>query len=115
MNPNDDQKLVNFLKQNQPIPPPAAIDLEQQIFNAVAPRQRKPLWIVPAAITATLVTAIFGYQALQPTTQTANQNTDIEEFIASSWSDSMQNSQNSEPSTEYMNLVETNKQGENQR
>jgi hypothetical protein len=112
MTPNDDQKLVNFLKQNQPIPPPAAIDLDQQILNSVAPRQRRPLWIVPAAIAATLVTTIFGYQAFQPTPQTA-QNTDIEEFIASSWSDSMQSTQSSEPSAAYLKLVETNKQGDN--
>ncbi len=112
MSLNDDQELVNFLKQNQPIPPPSAHDLEQRIVMSVAPRRLRHLWLVPTAIAATVIAAIFGYQALQPAQQTAQQTTDVEEFIASSWSDSIHGTsiQTTEPSADYMTLVETNKE-----
>lgn len=66
--PNDDQDLVDFLRQNRPEIPPANPELEERIFQAIAsspppqlhhnsPSQifrRRQLWLVPPAIAASL-------------------------------------------------------------
>ncbi len=35
MNEPSDEKLINFLKEHQPSPPPASIDLERSLFEAI--------------------------------------------------------------------------------
>lgn len=66
--PNDDQHLVDFLRQNRPEIPPSSPELEERIFQAIAsspPPQlqhnspnrffrRRQLWLVPPAIAASL-------------------------------------------------------------
>lgn len=66
--PNDDQRLVDFLRQNRPEIPPYNPELEENLFQAIAsspPPQlhhRSPnnssrfrkLWLVPPAIAASL-------------------------------------------------------------
>lgn len=66
--PNDDQNLVDFLRQNRPEIPPANPELEERIFQAIASSplpqlqnnspnrffRRRQLWLVPPAIAASL-------------------------------------------------------------
>ncbi|MFB2934411.1 hypothetical protein ACE1B6_03960 [Aerosakkonemataceae cyanobacterium BLCC-F154] len=72
--PNDDQNLVEFLRQNRPEIPPTNPELEEKLFQAIASsphpqlhdrssnnssRFRK-LWLVPPAIAASLALAWTG-------------------------------------------------------
>lgn len=65
--PEDDQPLVDFLRQHAGTPPPPAPNLETQIMQAVASstRQQTPtrryLWVVPPAIAASLLIAWFAH------------------------------------------------------
>lgn len=66
--PNDDQRLVDFLRQNRPEIPPSSPDLEEKLFCAIAsspPPQLhhdsrnnisryRQLWLVPPAIAASV-------------------------------------------------------------
>lgn len=72
--PNDDQRLVDFLRQNRPEIPPSSPDLEEKLFSAIAsspPPQLhhhsrnnisrfRQLWLVPPAIAASLALAWGG-------------------------------------------------------
>lgn len=103
--PDDDYEFVDFLKQNQPIPPPAAPDLERRVMSSLSPRRRR-LWIVPTAIATGLMTTFVGYRLFQPAELSADAPA-IEEFIESNWSNSIQATTSAtEASTEYMALVE---------
>jgi hypothetical protein len=35
MNEPSDERLINFLKEHQPLPPPASMDLERSLFEAI--------------------------------------------------------------------------------
>ncbi|MFB2878273.1 hypothetical protein [Floridanema aerugineum] len=72
--PNDDQRLVDFLRQNRPEIPPSPPDLEEKLFCAIAsspppqlhhhspnhPSRFRQLWLVPPAIAASLALAWGG-------------------------------------------------------
>lgn len=66
--PNDDQGLVDFLRQNRPEIPPSNPELEEKLFQAIAsspapevyppsqnyPSRHRKLWLVPPAIAASV-------------------------------------------------------------
>ncbi|MGA9378192.1 MAG: hypothetical protein WBV73_05435 [Phormidium sp.] len=66
--PNDDQRLVDFLRQNRPEIPPSPPELEEKLFQAIAssppphlhhhssnhPSRYRQLWLVPPALAASL-------------------------------------------------------------
>lgn len=69
--PEDDERLVDFLRKHRPDIPPAAPDLEETIFRSVESSASNPntlsksnpswfrqLWLVPPAIAATVVLAL---------------------------------------------------------
>lgn len=72
--PNDDQSLVDFLRQNRPEIPPSSPDLEEKLFQAIAssptpqlhhnsPNHRsryRQLWLVPPAIAASAALVFAG-------------------------------------------------------
>lgn len=72
--PNDDQRLVDFLRQNRPEIPPSNPELEEKIFQAIASSppphlhhnspnhssRHRQLWLVPPAIAASLALAWAG-------------------------------------------------------
>ncbi len=101
---NDDKDLVNFLRQHRPEVPPAATDLEQQILQNVEtlhlrqwrvrardsrqtllPTPRRPMWLIPSAVAASLVAAVVGYQALLPAPPNAAELAKLERFMESNW------------------------------
>ncbi|MBD1931267.1 MULTISPECIES: hypothetical protein [Cyanophyceae] len=87
--PNDDKRLVEFLRQNQGDVPTAAPGLESKIMQAVAssPRQshkRRQMWIVPPAIAACLLAAVTGYLMLVPTTASVK-TAELEAFMENNW------------------------------
>ena len=100
--PNDDQRLVDFLRQNRPEIPPSSPELEDKLFQAITSSppphlhhhspthssRYRQLWLVPPAIAASLalvwagnywrgnnslIPSIAGNNAiLQPTAQKLN-------------------------------------------
>ncbi len=90
---NDNQhNFVNFIRQNQPIPPQACPDLEQRIIDSLEPqttkepkRSLKSIWTIPNAIaTGFLLTSVsFGVR----TPRIAIEPKDLENFLVSSWQD----------------------------
>jgi hypothetical protein len=97
--PNNDQKLVEFLRQNRPDLPPENQDLEAQIMAAVAatprsesgqnssviPFRRRSLWLMPPAIAAGLLIAWGTSRLLTPPPQTATELASLEVFIENTW------------------------------
>ncbi|MBE9229951.1 hypothetical protein IQ264_31615 [Phormidium sp. LEGE 05292] len=72
--PNDDQRLVDFLRQNRPEIPPSSPDLEEKLFQAIASStlpqlhhnsrkhssRYRQLWLVPPAIAASVALVLAG-------------------------------------------------------
>jgi hypothetical protein len=97
--PNNDQKLVEFLRQNCPDLPPENQDLEAQIMAAVAatplsdsgqkspviPFRRRSLWLMPPAIAAGLLMAWGTSRLLTPPPQTTTDLASLEVFIENTW------------------------------
>jgi hypothetical protein len=104
--PDDDRKLMQFLKQHQPIPPPAAPGLERQVMAAL-PVRRQKVWLVIPAIAAGIAMAVWGYRLSQPAP--VAEAPDLEEFIEASWAETIPDSTQTppEPSTEFWALVES--------
>jgi hypothetical protein len=97
--PNNDQKLVDFIRQNRPDLPPENQDLEAQIMAAVAanprsesrqnssviPFRRRSLWLMPPAIAAGLLMAWGTNRLLTPPPPTATELASLEVFIENTW------------------------------
>jgi anti-sigma factor RsiW len=88
-NPNDDDRLKEFLRQHAGAVPPAAPNLEQQIMVAVAsspqPARYRRLWFVPPAIAAALAIAWAGSRLLVPAPLSATELASLEAFMESNW------------------------------
>ena len=104
---NDDKHLVNFLRQHRPEVPPAATDLEKQILQNIETldlrhlrvvdatsrqrslrtpeERRRPLWLIPSAVAASLVAAVVGYQALIPPPANPAELAKLGRFMESNW------------------------------
>ena len=88
----DKTNFVAFLRQNQPIPPQACLDLEQQIIDSLEPRKfrerrcyKTVTWTIPSAIaTGFLFTTVsFGVR----TPRVAIEPQDLENFLVNNWQD----------------------------
>ena len=90
----DRHNLVNFLRQNQPVPPQPCQDLERRIIELLEPvptkdRKRLPTvtWTIPGAIaTGVLFTTVsFGVR----TPRVAIEPKDLENFLVSNWQNTL--------------------------
>jgi hypothetical protein len=99
-NLNDDDRLIEFLRQHRPSVPPAAPDLEDQILQAVADSDvkhlhRRRLWAMPAAIAVGALIASVGYQILTPpqppkiAVDRAVDPASVEAFLEDNWNASL--------------------------
>lgn len=103
MLPQNDDTLVDFLRQHRPSVPSPALDLEAEIMAAVAqepnfapPVQRRQLWLVPPAIAAGLLISWAGYSSY--THQKSLQNLpQLEAFIENNWDGLLEDRSNSYP------------------
>ena len=90
--PDDDQDLVDFLRQHRsPTPPPAA-NLDRKIMSQiVAPvdRPRWNFWLVAPTLAASLITAVLGYRAWVPPQPNAAEVAMLEAFVESNWHDTI--------------------------
>jgi hypothetical protein len=102
--PNDDRELSEFLHQHRPLPPPAAHGLEDQIISALEDealsnipaaqpvRKRRPLWLVPSAIAASLVAAFLSHRLLTPPQPSPTELALLEDFIETNWQNTLHDS-----------------------
>lgn len=89
---HDQDNLISFLQRNQPIPPQAYPDLEQEIIDSLEPRKFKHhryyktvTWTIPSAIaTGFLFTTVsMGIR----TPRIAIEPKDLENFLVNNWQD----------------------------
>ncbi len=98
---DDDQDLVEFLRQHRSPSPPPAVGLENAIVRAIStPRDRAASrrwnsWIAAPAIAASFITAILSYRALVPPQPSAGEVATLEAFIETNWNNTLSN--NSDP------------------
>ena len=87
---NKRNNLVSFLRHNQPIPPIANPNLEQQLIESLEPRisrKRGYTWTIPSAIaTGFLFTSVsFGLR----TPRVALEPKDLENFLVRNWQNTL--------------------------
>lgn len=86
--PPDDRQWQEFLRKHQPIPPPAADDLEEQLMQTVekCPQpsisQRLRPW--PPALVAGLLMLWSSYRLLNPV-PASSQSAPVEAFLQDNW------------------------------
>lgn len=117
--PNDDQRLVDFLRQHRADPTPPAPDLEEQLMQAIASNpasgtakvsyirqadkhRHRRWWVAPPAIAAGLLIAIAGsrlHQSPKPQVELAS----LEAFMENSW-DGVVNKEAVDQDTEWLQL-----------
>lgn len=100
--PPDDEKLVKFLRQYRPVPPPASPSAEERLTIALLNSERQVQqisysfrWAIPAVVAASALLVWGGFRFFQPVPQVqivdrTQENTDIEEFMLSSWNSAIE-------------------------
>lgn len=91
--PDDDRKIVAFLQQYRPIPPPVKASSEQELMAIIDRQERtkktwkiKPLIAIASATFAGTILAWLGsYRFLTPTYT----NAQLETFLLDSWDGSL--------------------------
>ena len=131
MKSNNDEPLVNFLKQHEPLPPPAPPDAEDSLMALIAeqdpisrPRPRKKskvIWLIPTAIAAGMTIMWGRYQSqilspgiadedlIPPVITAIDAGTDsednLETYLESAWSDPMADPEMSDDYLGYSELL----------
>ena len=93
--PQDDEKLVAFVRRHRPVPPPAAMGLEQQLMQRVEKeaidchKTAKIRFLIPATCAAALIFAggVHNWFAQQHQLQftVRSQDQELETFLRESW------------------------------
>lgn len=93
---DDDEQLIDFLKQYRPVPPRARANLEAQLMELVTREPPPPpryahqfFWIVSSAMAGSLLLGVGGYRWLNPSPQVATNPSELETFLVDSWSGSI--------------------------
>lgn len=88
---DDDDKLVNFLQEYRPVPPPASPLLEEKLIKRI---EQEPIdskhsshwfWFVPSVVAATLLMVGGSDRLFRPSPQIADKPEDLENFMIDSW------------------------------
>jgi hypothetical protein len=92
--PDDDKKLIQFVRQHRPQPPSAPPALEDRILDAVEQpnlprRSRQRRWYrsswIPPAIAASLLVSLASYHVLTPQKPNSTDIASLETFVENSW------------------------------
>ena len=93
--PQDDKKLVAFVRRHRPVPPPSPIGLEQRLMSLVEKeavschKTAKVRSLIPATCAAALMFAfsVHNWFTLQQQTQftLTNPEEELETFLIESW------------------------------
>jgi hypothetical protein len=88
--PEDDENLIQFLRQNRPVPPPVSSNFEQQLMEAIDDRRQQNkrnsycIWFIPSTIFFAFSIYWFGFD--RPYRVADNfDNTEIESVLFGSW------------------------------
>ncbi|MBE9168468.1 hypothetical protein IQ238_13415 [Pleurocapsales cyanobacterium LEGE 06147] len=95
--PQDEERnLVNFLRQNYPVPPPAKSDEEEQLMELLQQQpyrsqqqKRKPLWMISSAIVAGILLLWGSDRWLQYKTQLVIDADALATFLVTTWNDAL--------------------------
>lgn len=132
--PKDDDRLVDFLRQNFPTPPGASSDLEAQILKsiaslpdrgsraALASNLQRRLWKVPplwgfrgAIVAASLIAAWSGYRLLTPQSPTPVDVVSLEAFVETNWNGVVSDTPAVEPVFEWFFSAQPSSESEGVR
>ncbi|MGA7932695.1 MAG: hypothetical protein WCA35_03870 [Kovacikia sp.] len=103
--PDDDKKLVQFMRQHRPQPPAAQPTLEDRVLAAIEQpempqRSRQRRWYqsswIPPAIAAGLIASAVSYHALTPRQPSSTDMASLETFVENSWQGSVSDSSDDE-------------------
>ena len=109
--PDDDRKLVEFLRKYQPTAPSETNNPETQLMKSIAkqpmplPRKqwgkqsKRLLWILPPMLAATGFLFWSSTPPLSPSVNIASDTEELDNFLVNSWQDSLGDNPNN--TTEY--------------
>ncbi|OKH14164.1 hypothetical protein [[Limnothrix rosea] IAM M-220] len=115
MKSNHDQSFVNFLKQYEPVPPPAASHAEASLMALIAEKspssqsrssgRAKVVWLIPTAIAAGMTLVWGRYQSYLQTPQIADY--DWQPPTLTMLQPTLQPSMNQTPTEDFATYLET--------
>lgn len=93
--PSQDDRLVTFLRSHRPLPPPAKVDVENQIMAAIqsestiasqakSARLGRRQWAIPA-LAASLLLGWGSWATLRSPTLPTSTSSDLDTFITDTW------------------------------
>ena len=110
LHPDSQNNFVSFIRQNKPVPPQASLDLEHKIMQSLEPqisREQKPYLntkAISGAITRSIPTRLLATGFLFTTVsfgvrtpRVAIEPKDLENFLVSSWQDTVSSDMNVDP------------------
>ena len=89
--PPDDDKLVAFIREYRPMPPPSSVNLEQQLIGMVKKtpiceqQSDKRRWLISGACMVSLLLFWVGWRWSAPQPQVAVTTEELETFLVESW------------------------------
>jgi hypothetical protein len=116
---DNEQKLITFLRQNRPLPPPLKDNFEEQLMTIISqqyrfylPQKNYFFWVAMGIIGGGLLLTISGLTRSNYRPQIANNQEDLETFMINAWQGSMaetleHNDRNS-IENDWLFLTETN-------
>ena len=89
--PSDDDKLVAFIREYRPMPPPSSVNLEQRLIEMVnktpiceSPSYKRR-WLIPGACMVSVLLLWVGWRWSTPQPQIAATTEELETFLVESW------------------------------
>lgn len=98
--------FVSFLRHNQPLPPDASPQLEQQLIDTLEPQAKqykirfKAAWTVPGAIATGFLFTSVSFSLKTP--RIALEPKDVDNFLVKNWHNTLGNNSYSYSATEDM-------------
>jgi hypothetical protein len=103
---DDDEKLVDFLKEYRPAPPPTMRDLEWQLMELVTRELPLPpkyphqfFLIISSAMAGSLLLLVGSYRWLKPLPEVASDREELEIFLVDNWNETMSDTSVAFPTT----------------
>lgn len=97
--PNDHQKVVSFIKEYRPLPPPGTVTLESQLISKISQKSsdyhssnnlRK--WLMFTALITSGAAIVAGYRSFEPSYQLTENTAELETFMVETWQGTMKES-----------------------
>ncbi len=94
--PNDHQKVISFIKEYRPSPPPGTATLESQLLTKIS-QESSPyyyknswrVWLIFSALVASLGGIWAGHRWSQPSYELTENPNDLEAFMVETWQGTM--------------------------